>query len=164
MLPGAHGLPHFPSEKRVLLVKELQGLTVAQRDHMLRAMPLSLAEKRCLRSVPPARAAPRPTPSRAGWRARRALSLQWVVPGRELGPPWPGPDAASACREETRTPRGWQGRRGLPSCCNRFQYACVLVGASWAGLCFWALLLGPHLGWGWGGHPSFLCRPACGVP
>ncbi|KAF6299948.1 transmembrane channel like 6 [Rhinolophus ferrumequinum] len=65
-------------EKRVLLVKELQGLTVAQRDHMLRAMPLSLAEKRCL-------------------------------------------------REETRTPRGRQGRRGLPSCCNRFRYACVLA-------------------------------------
>nr|XP_019591110.1 PREDICTED: transmembrane channel-like protein 6 isoform X2 [Rhinolophus sinicus] len=65
-------------EKRVLLVKELQGLTVAQQDHMLRAMPLSLAEKRCL-------------------------------------------------REETRTLRGWQGRRGLPSCCNRFQYACVLA-------------------------------------
>lgn len=36
-------------EKRVLLVKELQGLTGAQRDHMLRGMPLSLAEKRCLR-------------------------------------------------------------------------------------------------------------------
>ncbi|XP_047562450.1 transmembrane channel-like protein 6 [Lutra lutra] len=36
-------------EKRLLLVKELQGLTVAQRDHMLRAMPLGLAEKRCLR-------------------------------------------------------------------------------------------------------------------
>ncbi|XP_072795794.1 transmembrane channel-like protein 6 isoform X3 [Vicugna pacos] len=36
-------------EKRVLLVKELQGLTVAQRDHVLRGMPLSLAEKRCLR-------------------------------------------------------------------------------------------------------------------
>lgn len=42
----------FPAEKRVLLVKELQGLPVAQRDHMLRGMPLSLAEKRCLRSVP----------------------------------------------------------------------------------------------------------------
>ncbi|XP_026936643.1 transmembrane channel-like protein 6 isoform X7 [Sagmatias obliquidens] len=42
-------------EKRGLLVKELQGLTVAQRDHMLRGMPLSLAEKRCLReeSRPP---------------------------------------------------------------------------------------------------------------
>ncbi|MXQ87111.1 hypothetical protein E5288_WYG007611 [Bos mutus] len=37
-------------EKRGLLVKELQGLTAAQRDHMLRGMPLSLAEKRCLRS------------------------------------------------------------------------------------------------------------------
>lgn len=36
-------------EKRVLLVKELQGLTVAQQDHMLRGMPLSLAEKHCLR-------------------------------------------------------------------------------------------------------------------
>ncbi|XP_058417734.1 transmembrane channel-like protein 6 isoform X2 [Diceros bicornis minor] len=36
-------------EKRILLVKELQGLTVAQRDHMLRGMPLSLAEKRSLR-------------------------------------------------------------------------------------------------------------------
>ncbi|XP_057572624.1 transmembrane channel-like protein 6 isoform X1 [Hippopotamus amphibius kiboko] len=42
-------------EKRSLLVKELRGLTVAQRDHMLRGMPLSLAEKRCLReeSRPP---------------------------------------------------------------------------------------------------------------
>uniref|UniRef100_A0A452S5L9 Transmembrane channel-like protein n=1 Tax=Ursus americanus TaxID=9643 RepID=A0A452S5L9_URSAM len=37
-------------EKRFLLVKELQGLTVAQQDHMLRGMPLGLAEKRCLRS------------------------------------------------------------------------------------------------------------------
>ncbi|XP_006869721.1 PREDICTED: transmembrane channel-like protein 6 [Chrysochloris asiatica] len=36
-------------EKRGLLVRELQGLTVAQQDHMLREMPLSLAEKRCLR-------------------------------------------------------------------------------------------------------------------
>ncbi|XP_059527376.1 transmembrane channel-like protein 6 isoform X2 [Myotis daubentonii] len=36
-------------EKRVLLVKELQGLPVAQRDHVLRGMPLSLAEKRRLR-------------------------------------------------------------------------------------------------------------------
>uniref|UniRef100_A0A8D2DNU6 Transmembrane channel like 6 n=1 Tax=Sciurus vulgaris TaxID=55149 RepID=A0A8D2DNU6_SCIVU len=36
-------------EKRSLLVKELQGLSVAQRDHMLRGMPLNLAEKRCLR-------------------------------------------------------------------------------------------------------------------
>lgn len=36
-------------EKRSLLVKELQGLSVAQRDHMLRSMPLSLAEKRWLR-------------------------------------------------------------------------------------------------------------------
>ncbi|XP_019499986.1 PREDICTED: transmembrane channel-like protein 6 isoform X2 [Hipposideros armiger] len=65
-------------EKRLLLVKELQGLTVAQRDHMLRAMPLSLAEKRCL-------------------------------------------------REETRIARGRQGHRGLPSCCSRLRYACVLA-------------------------------------
>ncbi|XP_027968641.1 transmembrane channel-like protein 6 isoform X9 [Eumetopias jubatus] len=36
-------------EKRFLLVKELQGLPAAQRDHMLRGMPLGLAEKRCLR-------------------------------------------------------------------------------------------------------------------
>nr|XP_035966364.1 transmembrane channel-like protein 6 isoform X4 [Halichoerus grypus] len=36
-------------EKRFLLVKELQGLPVAQRNHMLRGMPLGLAEKRCLR-------------------------------------------------------------------------------------------------------------------
>ncbi|XP_017919185.1 PREDICTED: transmembrane channel-like protein 6 isoform X4 [Capra hircus] len=42
-------------EKRGLLVKELQSLTAAQRDHMLRGMPLSLAEKRSLReeSRPP---------------------------------------------------------------------------------------------------------------
>ncbi|XP_036920410.1 transmembrane channel-like protein 6 isoform X2 [Sturnira hondurensis] len=36
-------------EKRALLVKELQGLTLAQQDHMLRSMPLGLAEKRRLR-------------------------------------------------------------------------------------------------------------------
>ncbi|XP_021096838.1 transmembrane channel-like protein 6 isoform X10 [Heterocephalus glaber] len=36
-------------EKWSLLVKELQGLPVAQRDHMLRGMPLSLQEKRVLR-------------------------------------------------------------------------------------------------------------------
>uniref|UniRef100_D6RCY1 Transmembrane channel-like gene family 6 n=1 Tax=Mus musculus TaxID=10090 RepID=D6RCY1_MOUSE len=36
-------------EKRSLLVKELQGLSAAQRDHMVRNMPLSLGEKRCLR-------------------------------------------------------------------------------------------------------------------
>ncbi|XP_053767096.1 transmembrane channel-like protein 6 isoform X2 [Desmodus rotundus] len=36
-------------EKRALLVKELQGLTLAQQDHMLRGMPLGLAEKRRLR-------------------------------------------------------------------------------------------------------------------
>ncbi|XP_035303195.1 transmembrane channel-like protein 6 isoform X1 [Cricetulus griseus] len=36
-------------EKRSLLVKELQGLSMAQRDHMIRNMPLSLGEKRWLR-------------------------------------------------------------------------------------------------------------------
>ncbi|KAM5272737.1 transmembrane channel-like protein 6 [Ctenodactylus gundi] len=36
-------------EKRSLLVEELQGLSAAQRDHMLREMPLNLAEKRGLR-------------------------------------------------------------------------------------------------------------------
>lgn len=36
-------------EKRSLLVKELQGLSVTQRDHMVRNMPLSLGEKRWLR-------------------------------------------------------------------------------------------------------------------
>ncbi|XP_053748563.1 LOW QUALITY PROTEIN: transmembrane channel-like protein 6 [Panthera pardus] len=36
-------------EKRSLLVKELQSLTVAQRGHMLKGMPLGLAEKRSLR-------------------------------------------------------------------------------------------------------------------
>lgn len=37
------------AEKRSLLVKELQGLSMAQRDHMVRNMPLSLGEKRWLR-------------------------------------------------------------------------------------------------------------------
>lgn len=36
-------------EKRSLLVKELQGLSAAQRDHMVRNMPLSLGEKSWLR-------------------------------------------------------------------------------------------------------------------
>uniref|UniRef100_A0A8C6G5H7 Transmembrane channel-like protein n=1 Tax=Mus spicilegus TaxID=10103 RepID=A0A8C6G5H7_MUSSI len=36
-------------EKQSLLVKELRGLSAAQRDHMVRNMPLSLGEKRCLR-------------------------------------------------------------------------------------------------------------------
>ncbi|XP_027705974.1 transmembrane channel-like protein 6 isoform X1 [Vombatus ursinus] len=41
--------PREEEEKRSLLVKELQGLTITQRNHMLRDMPLSLTEKRCLR-------------------------------------------------------------------------------------------------------------------
>lgn len=68
MLRGTEGLPgSFPAEKRVLLVKELQGLTVAQQDHMLRGMPLSLAEKHCLRSVPAGRAGGQGLEPAAGW-------------------------------------------------------------------------------------------------
>lgn len=120
-----------PSEKRVLLVKELQGLTAAQRDHMLRAMPLSLAEKRCLRSVPHLlRPRGPPPPGQVVGRT----GLQQAVPGggwaHWLGPPQAGPDAASARREETRAPRGHQGHHGPLPCCSRLRYACVLVGAS----------------------------------
>lgn len=46
---AGHRLASSLAEKRSLLVKELQGLSVAQRDHMLRGMPLSLHEKRFLR-------------------------------------------------------------------------------------------------------------------
>lgn len=38
-----------PPEKRSLLVKELLSLSPSQCSHMLRNMPLSLAEKRALR-------------------------------------------------------------------------------------------------------------------
>ncbi|XP_025855638.2 transmembrane channel-like protein 6 isoform X1 [Vulpes vulpes] len=55
-------------EKRFLLVKELQGLPVAQRDHMLRGMPLGLAEKRCLREESRTL-----TRKRRGRRGRRGL-------------------------------------------------------------------------------------------
>ncbi|XP_074116346.1 transmembrane channel-like protein 6 [Sminthopsis crassicaudata] len=41
--------PREEEEKRCLLVEELQGLTITQRNHMLQNMPLSLTEKRCLR-------------------------------------------------------------------------------------------------------------------
>ncbi|XP_052513319.1 transmembrane channel-like protein 6 isoform X2 [Budorcas taxicolor] len=54
-------------EKRGLLVKELQGLTAAQRDHMLRGMPLSLAEKRSLREES--------RPTRGKHRAQRRRGL-----------------------------------------------------------------------------------------
>ncbi|XP_069398132.1 transmembrane channel-like protein 6 isoform X2 [Ovis canadensis] len=54
-------------EKRGLLVKELQGLTAAQRDHMLRGMPLSLAEKRSLREES------RPPRGKRGAQRRRGL-------------------------------------------------------------------------------------------
>ncbi|XP_072637869.1 transmembrane channel-like protein 6 [Canis lupus baileyi] len=55
-------------EKRFLLVKELQGLPVAQRDHVLRGMPLGLAEKRCLREESRTL-----TRKRRGRRGRRGL-------------------------------------------------------------------------------------------
>ncbi|XP_045155448.1 transmembrane channel-like protein 6 [Echinops telfairi] len=50
----AHDLELDPTarneeEKRSLLIRELRGLTGVQQDQMLRGMPLSLAEKRCLR-------------------------------------------------------------------------------------------------------------------
>ncbi|XP_077829163.1 transmembrane channel-like protein 6 isoform X2 [Macaca mulatta] len=48
-LEDGQDLPLPLAEKQSLLVKELQSLAVAQRDHMLRGMPLSLAEKRSLR-------------------------------------------------------------------------------------------------------------------
>lgn len=142
-----------PAEKRALLVKELRGLAPVQRDHMLRGMPLGLAEKRRLRSVPTPLAGGGPEGPRAcaGW-----------SPGGSWVPSWSRPDAASVHREETRTPRGKQrGRPRLPSCCSRLPHARVLVGAPG---------LGCHWGWGWvarrpgGGHPSCLCRPACVGP
>lgn len=150
-LQGPDGLPCPSAEKRVLLVKELQGLTVAQRDHMLRAMPLSLAEKRCLRSVPAGLGLGGPeTHPLLGWAVGRdgPEPVGW-------SPPWSSPDAASACREETLTPRekrwGQRGRRGRLSCCSRLRYACVLVGAPlWDGA--------------GGGPASFLYCPARGVP
>lgn len=48
-------------EKRSLLVKELRALAGAQRDHLLRALPLSLAEKRGLREKS------RPPRGQRGW-------------------------------------------------------------------------------------------------
>ncbi|CAK6438568.1 unnamed protein product [Pipistrellus nathusii] len=64
-------------EKRVLLVKELQGLPLAQRGHMLRGMPLSLAEKRCLREETraPRRSRGRPGPLACCSRLRYACAL-----------------------------------------------------------------------------------------
>ncbi|XP_041582792.1 transmembrane channel-like protein 6 [Vulpes lagopus] len=65
-------------EKRFLLVKELQGLPVAQRDHMLRGMPLGLAEKRCLREE--SRTLTRKRRGRRG-RPLASVSLVTSVPG-----------------------------------------------------------------------------------
>ncbi|KAK2494246.1 hypothetical protein MC885_018711 [Smutsia gigantea] len=55
-------------EQQLLLVKELQSLTVTQRDRMLRGMPLSLAEKRCLREK-----SQTPRGKRRGWQGHRGL-------------------------------------------------------------------------------------------
>ncbi|XP_073092108.1 transmembrane channel-like protein 6 isoform X11 [Manis javanica] len=55
-------------ERQMLLVRELQSLTVTQRDHMLQGMPLSLAEKRCLREK-----SQTPRGKRRGWRGHRGL-------------------------------------------------------------------------------------------
>ena len=122
---GTSARPLPPAEKRGLLVKELQGLTAAQRDHMLRGMPLSLAEKRCLRSVPLHLGWPLDAPPRVGGA------------GGDGGPRWGGsgltPDAASVPREESRPPRGKhraQRHHGLLSCCDQLRDSCVLVGAS----------------------------------
>lgn len=52
-MPREPQLAPFPLQRSgASWAEELQGLTAAQRDHMLRGMPLSLAEKRSLRSVP----------------------------------------------------------------------------------------------------------------
>ncbi|XP_007957803.1 transmembrane channel-like protein 6 [Orycteropus afer afer] len=55
-------------EKRALLVTELQGLTGAQQDQLLRGMPLSLAEKRCLRQE-----SRTPSGKQRGWQAQRGV-------------------------------------------------------------------------------------------
>ncbi|XP_057357725.1 transmembrane channel-like protein 6 isoform X3 [Manis pentadactyla] len=61
-------------ERQMLLVRELQSLTVTQRDHMLRGMPLSLAEKRCLREK-----SQTPRGKRRGWRGHRGLGCwSWL--------------------------------------------------------------------------------------
>uniref|UniRef100_A0A5F5PHU6 Transmembrane channel-like protein n=1 Tax=Equus caballus TaxID=9796 RepID=A0A5F5PHU6_HORSE len=155
-------------EKRTLLVKELQGLTVTQRDHMLRGMPLSLAEKRSLRSVPVALGGPQTHfLGWAGWWARRARACGRYSPAGCWAIPRPGPDAASAPREESWTQsgkqRGPQGRRGLLPCCSRLRYACGLVGAPWAG--FQASVRGgPGQRAGRGSHSPFFHCPAVGSP
>lgn len=113
-------------------MKELQGLTVAQRDHILRGMPLSLAEKRCLRSVPLGLVrTPAPLPRLGVVVGEKGPEP--AVGGWSLGGSGPSSDAASAPREESRPPRGKrraQGRHGLLSCCSRLRDSCILVGAS----------------------------------
>lgn len=129
---GTSTCPLSPAEKRGLLVKELQSLTAAQRDHMLRGMPLSLAEKRSLRSVPLHLGQPPDTPQLGGAGGEPAPEPS-VDGGSRWGGSGPTPDAASAPREESRPPRGKrraQRRRGLLSCCDQLRDSCVLVGAS----------------------------------
>ncbi|OWK14922.1 TMC6 [Cervus elaphus hippelaphus] len=117
-------------EKRGLLVKELQGLTAAQRDHMLRGMPLSLAEKRCLRSVPLCLGRPPGAPPWLGGLGGEPAP----EPAVDGGPRWGGTgltlDAASAPREESRPLRGKrraERRHGLLSCCDQLRDSCVLA-------------------------------------
>lgn len=130
---GTSACPLPPAEKRGLLVKELQGLTAAQRDHMLRGMPLSLAEKRCLRSVPLCLGRPPDAPPWLGGLGGEPAP----EPAVDRGPRWGGTgltlDAASAPREESRPLRGKrraERRHGLLSCCDQLRDSCVLVGAS----------------------------------
>lgn len=95
-------------------------------------------------------------------------SLWQVFPGAGCWAiPRPGPDAASAPREESWTQsgkqRGPQGRRGLLPCCSRLRYACGLVGAPWAG--FQASVRGgPGQRAGRGSHSPFFHCPAVGSP
>ncbi|KAM6164710.1 transmembrane channel-like protein 6 [Rhynchocyon petersi] len=74
----AHDLELDPTvcreeEKHSLLVRELQGLTGAQQDHMLRGMPLSLAEKRGLRE-----ASRTPVEKRRGQQGRCGVCCNWL--------------------------------------------------------------------------------------
>lgn len=109
----------------MLLVRELQSLTVTQRDHMLQGMPLSLAEKRCLRSVPTCLGEPQDPLPLGGGCSVCPRGGAGLVGG-------PGPDSASVPREKSQTPRGkrrgWRGHRGL-RCWSWLWDTCVLVGA-----------------------------------
>ena len=86
-----------PAEKRSLLVKELQSLTVAQRGHMLKGMPLGLAEKRSLRSVPIGHPLPWP-----GWVVGEKAPPPKLAAGGEGAGSIPGPTAMLPPRPERR--------------------------------------------------------------